>query len=101
MEFLILALATFRITSLLVDEDGPFGLFFKLRYLVGVRKDQNGRIYGKNTIATGLICLWCTSVWIGIAWAVTYFVFPDGTILVAMPLALSSGAILVDRWLNG
>ncbi len=94
-------LATFRITSLLVNEDGPLGLFLKLRYLVGVRKDQNDEIYGKNAIATGFTCLWCTSVWIGIAWAIAYFVSPSGTNLIAMPLALSSGAMLVDRWLNG
>lgn len=101
MEFLILMLATFRITSLLVDEDGPLSLFSRFRQLVGVRVDKNGETYGKNVIATGLTCLWCTSVWVGIAWAIAYFFSPNGTILIAMPLALSSGAILVSRWLNG
>lgn len=101
MEFLVLMLATFRITSLLVDEDGPLDLFLRFRQLIGVRVDKDGETYGKNPFATGFTCLWCVSVWIGMGWATLYFFFPNGTFLVAMPLALSTGAILVDRWLNG
>ncbi len=41
MEFLILVLATFRITSLLVDEDGPFGLFSKRPCAVHHWLDRN------------------------------------------------------------
>ncbi len=48
MDILILMLATWRISSLLVDENGPFDIFAELRYRVGVRFDKQSKPYGTN-----------------------------------------------------
>lgn len=101
MKFLILVLATFRITSLLVNEDGPLNLLLKFRWLVGIKIDENGEVYGTNVFATGLSCFRCTSIWAAIGWSMLYFAFPVVTLWIALPFALSTGTILVNRWLNG
>lgn len=84
----VLALATWRIASLLVAEDGPFHVLLKLR---------------ERTTFGGLLdCIWCVSVWIaplalaawlaGAAEAVTVGQFG------VLVLAISAGAIAFDRW---
>ena len=96
MELIVLALATWRMASLLSNEDGPWDMLAKLRHLVGVRPDERGVPYGTNTLAKGILCGWCSSVWIGLLWAVLYYLWPCVWWL-ALPLALSAGAIVVDR----
>ena len=95
MDYLILALATWRIASLITYEEGPFEVFERLRTLAGVRSNDYGR-YGTNELARGLICLWCCSTWIGALGALTYW-WNDSAIWLALPFALSAGAILVDE----
>jgi hypothetical protein len=66
VRLLFLVLATWRATSLLVNEDGPFEAFAKFRYWAGVRYDSvRGVWYGENTFAEGLTCVWCVSLWTG------------------------------------
>jgi hypothetical protein len=101
MDFLILALATFRISALIADEEGPFGAIDKLRYLCGVRKDENGSVYGLNNFATGLICKWCNSIWIGIILTMAYVSSKEVAVLFCLPFALSAIAIGASRWVDG
>ncbi|KPL17779.1 MAG: hypothetical protein AMJ93_14640 [Anaerolineae bacterium SM23_84] len=101
VEFVALALATWRLTSLLVWEDGPFEVFARLRHRLGVRYvEGSSQGYGTNWFAKGVVCPACASVWFGIAWAIAYLLYPP-TWLVALPFALSAGAIIVERWNNG
>ena len=66
--FLILTLATWRLSSLLAEEEGPFGVLGKFRKFAGVI--FNGTTFeGTNTFSEGLICMWCNSVWIGLGLA--------------------------------
>lgn len=88
LHFFILALAVWRLSSLLVNEDGPNEIFADLR----------ARIKGY----TGLMeCIWCLSVWIGFAVAAAWIFYPTETALVCLPFALSALAIGWDRWING
>jgi hypothetical protein len=98
-EFIVLALATWRLTSLLVWEDGPFEVFARLRHLLGVRYDETGMVYGSNWLAKGVVCPACASVWFGFLWAVAYYLWQP-TWWIALPFALSAGAIVVERWNN-
>jgi hypothetical protein len=100
LEFVVLALATWRLTSLLVWEDGPFEVFAKLRHFLGVRYDERSMPEGTNWFAKGVICPACASVWFGVGWAVAYWLWPD-VWWIALPFALSAGAIAVERWNNG
>ena len=97
LEFLVLALAVWRLTSLLVWEDGPFEMFANLRLLLGVRYDEYSKAYGTNWLAKGVVCPACASVWFGLALAVLYFFWTD-CVWLALPLALSAAAIMVERW---
>ena len=70
-ELILLSLASWRLASLLVNEDGPGAIFAKLRYRAGiryvVRQGANGQPDAARTaagwLAEGLTCLWCVSVW--------------------------------------
>ena len=71
LDFLILSLASWRLAYMLVEEAGPFEVFSRLRYWAGVRsvvsRDNDGQpVTSKvalNSLAEGLTCVWCMSVW--------------------------------------
>lgn len=91
-EMLLRMLATWRLTRLLVKEDGPWDMFGKTRDFFGIRFNSRGIAYvpSGNSIGKMLLCLWCTSIWTGILMAfipVKYF----------LPLSLSAGALLVEK----
>lgn len=101
MDLVILALTTWRMASLLAEEDGPFEMFARLRALVGVKYNaRTGSDYGINRLAQGMLCVWCNSVWVGAAWTLAYW-WDERTIWLALPLALSAGALLVHRVMGG
>lgn len=97
VKLIVLILATWRLTSLLVWEDGPFEAFAHLRYFLGVRYDDYNNAYGTNWFAKGVICPSCASVWFGIVLGIAYMLYPP-IWWVALPLALSAGAIALERW---
>ena len=104
LDIIILAFATWRLSSLLVDpeDDGPWEMFGKFRHLVGVRRDkETGIFFGKNVVAQALLCVFCTSIWVGIAIAISYILFPSITVMASLPFALSTGAIVLERIING
>jgi hypothetical protein len=83
---LILSLATWRVSSLFVVEDGPFKMFAKLR--------------GKITLFGLLSCLWCLSVWVGAAVIAAWYFVPFWTVILCAPFAVSGAAIMIDRYIN-
>lgn len=89
---LILALATWRLSSLLVQETGPGRVFVKLRELTGITHTDDGRVlsYGDWT---PLYCIWCTSMYVSV---VLLFV----PLIVLMPLAISTLAIVIHEKLT-
>jgi hypothetical protein len=102
IEIAVLILATCRMASLLANEEGPGYLFEKVRYLVGVRyADENDKAsdrYGLNQLARLILCPWCSSVWIGMVWALLFALSQFVTFYLALPFALSAGAILLHEW---
>ncbi len=87
LRFLVAALATWRVTSLLVAEDGPGRIFARWKTRLG---------------PTGFWselfdCMWCLSVWIGLLTTVVALT-PAWWLL--WPLALSAVAIGIGRWLG-
>lgn len=101
LEFVILVMATWRISSLLVKETGPFKIFSRLRELTGIRHDENDNIFmvPDNLFAGILSCVWCCSVWAGIGMTVLYIIYPP-SIYGALALALSASAIVVEKKLS-
>lgn len=93
---LICALATYRITRLVLIEDGPFDLALKLRGALD--PDQ------KTWVGKGMACAWCVSFWIGpgVAYIATY---TAGLILVSglaasalASLGMTYGSAAFDHW---
>lgn len=96
MTLIALALATARISVLLVDEHAPFGIAQRLRDVVGVvdglhNSDQ------PNVLAGIFSCVWCMSLWIGLAFAGLYFLDAELAFYIALPLAFSAVAMLFHR----
>ena len=99
MELILIALATWRVSSLLVFEEGPFMLLVKLRSLVGVYYDEFSEVQGKNVVARALTCVWCTSIWVALGFSVLHYF--GLAYWVALPFALSAAAIIIERIVDG
>ena len=94
--FLVLALATWRFTSLFVREDGPFNMFRKLRESFGITHDENGQVLMVPDRAKLLSCMWCFSMWTGLSWFLFWFLLPQISIYIAFPFSFSAFTILID-----
>ena len=97
MEYLILAFAAWRITSLFYIEDGPGAIFAQFRAWVGVYLDEKSQRQGKNELAKMVNCPACLSVWVAGAVALAYWILPALTLWLCLPLALSTGVIVIER----
>lgn len=100
--FLIYGLATWRISSLLVNEAGPWEIFLRLRRLMGIEHDKGKQ---KTIIPDGFFaglfsCIWCMSLWVGLGFFLSAQVWPPQTLSVSTVLAFSTVAILVQSYLE-
>lgn len=102
MHYLIMALATWRISAMLSYEDGPGFIFKKLRQALGfLYYDNDDTVVEPDTFLGSLFgCVWCLTVWIGIVIWISYILWPD-VIYPLVPFALSAGAIIVERFSHG
>ena len=96
MTYLILALATWRTASILIHEEGPFHLFSRLRWWAGI----HGEEIHDGLLAGILSCMWCCSMWVGAAWTLMLYVFPEVAIWLALPFAFSMVSIGCERLLR-
>lgn len=64
MRFLRLALATWRLTAMLTQENGPLDIFAELRDWAGVKYDNADKPYSLHFWGEVLACFWCCSVWV-------------------------------------
>lgn len=97
--FLVYSLATWRISSLFVNEGGPGNMFLYIREWSGIEHDSDGN---KTIIPDGffpslLSCIWCSSLWVALFWVVMDWVLPEITLRVAMVFAISAVAILLHK----
>ena len=97
MTIAVLILATWRLSSLLAQEAGPRDMFARLRERLGVWYDDTGDPQGDTVLAQGITCVWCSSVWVGVVLAAAYWLAPDVAFWLALPFALSAGAIVVHE----
>jgi len=86
--FFLAALATWRLSFLLVREDGPWRIFARVRQSLG--SGFFAELFG---------CVKCLGIWISIPFA--FFVKHGNWIeLVVIWLALSGVTALIDEWLR-
>ncbi len=104
LNLLVLSGAVWRISYMLVFEDGPFNVFGSIREYAGVRYNENYETFvpaymgaARRTIAGIFNCIYCMSVWIALLFSVLYFSNQFVSVALAVPFALSAAAILIDR----
>lgn len=97
--FIIIALACWRISAMLVREDGPGDIFAKLRMKAWVKYTPTSIAYSDKFLGKLLLCVWCVSVWVAPV-VVLIGALNLGKIAdyVMIALAVSAGAILVDSF---
>jgi len=96
---IVAAFANWRIAHLLSSplESGPWGVLDKLRWKLGVRFDEYSIPYGTTVLSRGIICLWCSSVWVGVVEAILALASPTVALALFLPFALSGVAILLNH----
>lgn len=102
LELAVYALATWRLSSLFVAERGPFDVFKRIREAVGIQHNEDGLIsVVPETLLGGILgCLWCASCWVGAACAIMVYFAPVATFWLALPLALSGAAVLIETFVR-
>jgi len=97
--FILMALATWRLTSLMMRERGPFDIFVLVRKIVGIKHYDDGSVLSYKDDFFGRLfeCTWCFSVWVGAFFTAGYIFLPEITIYFALALALSTITILVEE----
>lgn len=85
LKFLLLVLAVFRLAELLVFDDGPFDVIFRLRVWTGIYdRDQDGNSFDgavgrKREIGLLLQCPHCIGMWLALPSAIVLFFVPVET----------------------
>lgn len=82
VELIVFVFATWRLTTMVMEEDGPFDIFDHLRGWLNVDVGESLRFFDRL-----FTCHWCMSIWCG---AIVYLApFP-----LAVILALSAFSIM-------
>lgn len=95
-EFIIAALAVWRISVLAVEEEGPWGIAAWLRWQAGIEVYPDGtRVESQRFTAKLLSCVRCTSMWLALA--ATVVLWPDSwQAWVLLPFGLSGAAVAIE-----
>lgn len=98
LNLFLLGLATWRLSHLLVEEAGPWDVALKIRHKAGIRFDEWSAPYAETMVGNMLLCIYCTSIWVGFGLALTYLFLPPLVWQVpAWTCALSALAIAIQR----
>lgn len=91
------ALAVWRVAVMVVEEDGPWEMFARLRERAGIVTFPDGTVDRPATLAAGVLsCVRCASVWLSVPATVATWPGDDWQLWVLTPLALSGFAVLVE-----
>lgn len=100
-ELLILGCATWRISAMLAYERGPLDIFYRIRGIMGFDQYDDGEEEAPdNFIGNLLACVWCSSLWVGALFFISYILWP-GVMFIALPLAISAVAVIVEQINHG
>lgn len=99
---LVLSLATWRLSNLLVKERGPFACFEWIRARFDLRVDAETKLIylkdgSRNEIGMMLLCPLCTSLWVAGAITLFYLLLPTITYWTCMWLAASAVSCVISQ----
>ena len=95
LDVIIIGLASWRLASLLVNEEGPGLIFMRLRTLVGVVEGPGEQSSGFLPLVFS--CIWCMSVWTTIAATIAWY-FSHEAVMLAAAMAI---AVLAESFVRG
>ena len=101
LSILTMPLAVWRISNMLADteQSGPFCMLDWIRIKAGVRYDQfSDPVYKRGSIASGILCIVCSSMWFGILFTILLICNQKVTFFVSLPFALSAVTMLIEEW---
>ena len=103
VQFLIMAMAVWRVSSIVAREDGPMDIFpkFKTRVL-DLSEDERLHISVRkmlNSFYRGLNCMWCNSVWFSAIASI--FISNSFKEWIVVTLSLSTVAIMIETFIKG
>ncbi len=84
LDLLVQGLALARLLRLLTEEEGPWGIFEKLRAAVGI--DEYGNFDENRMLAKLFDCYWCLGVWVGPAVFIVYKFVPSVVYILALAM---------------
>lgn len=97
IRLVIVGLASWRVASLLVQEVGPFSIFWRIRKALGL-EDPGPQPEGlRGELYALWSCAWCMSIWTTPAVWYLWELSPQAVGVVAA----MSIAVLVNRWSLG
>ena len=85
---ILIGLCAWRLSNLLIEESGPFGVFTRIRWLAGVREGP-----AEGFLPYLFSCPYCMTVWTGI---VSYFLWEIEPLAVMIVAAMAI-AIIADK----
>ena len=100
IQLVLFIAATWRLSNLLANEDGPFHMFKTLRSRLAraeVRSRRKNGLLSKLHLYEGVNCEYCNSIWFGSFFAALFLIAPSVALALAFPLALSTGAVLIKK----
>ena len=92
MTFVLLALAVYRLSHMVTNEEGPFELFATLRDALGGNQQA-------TWVGRGIVCILCVSFWVGLLGAVALWFWQVVAVqFVVYALALSGATLALKKW---
>lgn len=92
LDVIIIGLASWRVASLLVNEEGPGLIFMRLRSAVGVTEGPGEQSSGFFPLL--FTCVWCMSVWTTLLMAGIWYLEPVAVMIcAAMAIAIIPEAL--------
>lgn len=100
IDALLIGLACWRLSNMIVDEEGPWLIFERLREWIGVDEEYEGLYPEDEWYKKIFECVWCCSVWVALGITLVYAFYPGAALLLCLPFAISALAILAHQLVN-
>lgn len=95
LTLLILAVAIWYWTILLVEEDGPKNIFLKLRTWAGIAFEFDGGWSSDRFLGRVLLCKLCTSFWLSVVAYILWLLVGNEIVYLAAPFTLAGVALIL------
>lgn len=95
LQIFLSALAVWRISNIIIYEDGPFFVFKKLRFWIGAEDFFGEPTEEPNTIQKLFQCIWCLSIYVSIPFA--FNIVPD---FITLIFAISALALYANKHID-